>query len=108
MGSGVMTYIPNFIKIGLIVKKLMGEGKFTDTQRGDLKSLLFFKSLFFSLLSLFKKIIVGLGDLHEVCVSVSPPPTIYFWMPEPVFMKLGTYIMAPEPISTAYFVNPSR
>jgi hypothetical protein len=29
-------------------------------------------------------------------------------MPEPIFIKLGTYIMAPEPISTAYFINPSR
>jgi hypothetical protein len=25
-----------------------------------------------------------------------------------MFMKLGTYIMAREPISTAYFINPSR
>jgi hypothetical protein len=29
-------------------------------------------------------------------------------MAEPIFMKLGMYIMAPEPISTAYFVNTSR
>jgi hypothetical protein len=29
-------------------------------------------------------------------------------MPEPLFMKLGMYIMAPEPISTAYFVIPSH
>jgi hypothetical protein len=29
-------------------------------------------------------------------------------LPEPLFMKLGTYIMAPEPISAAYFINPSR
>jgi hypothetical protein len=29
-------------------------------------------------------------------------------MPETIFMKLGTYIMAPEPISTAYFVYPSQ
>jgi hypothetical protein len=29
-------------------------------------------------------------------------------MAEPIFMKLGMYIMAPEPISTAYFINPSR
>jgi hypothetical protein len=28
-------------------------------------------------------------------------------MPEPIFMKLGTYIMPPDPISTAYFINPS-
>jgi hypothetical protein len=29
-------------------------------------------------------------------------------MPEPIFMKLGVYIMAPEPISMAYFINPSH
>jgi hypothetical protein len=29
-------------------------------------------------------------------------------MPEPIIMKLGTYIMAPEPISTAYLKNPSN
>jgi hypothetical protein len=29
-------------------------------------------------------------------------------MPEPIFMKLGMYIKAPEPISTAYFINPSH
>jgi hypothetical protein len=28
-------------------------------------------------------------------------------MPEPIFMKLGMYIMVPEPISTAYFLNAS-
>jgi hypothetical protein len=27
-------------------------------------------------------------------------------MPEPVFTKLGMYIMALKPISTAYFINP--
>jgi hypothetical protein len=27
-------------------------------------------------------------------------------MPKPVFMKLGMYFMTPEPISTAYFINP--
>jgi hypothetical protein len=29
-------------------------------------------------------------------------------MPEQIFLKLDMYIMAPEPISTAYFINPSR
>jgi hypothetical protein len=29
-------------------------------------------------------------------------------MPEPVFMKLGMYIMGIEPISTAQFINPSH
>jgi hypothetical protein len=28
-------------------------------------------------------------------------------MPEPITVKLGTYIMAPEPILTAYSINPS-
>jgi hypothetical protein len=27
-------------------------------------------------------------------------------MPEPIFMKLGTYVMAPEAISKACFINP--
>jgi hypothetical protein len=35
-------------------------------------------------------------------------PPLNFWMAEPVFMELGMYIMAPEPISTAYFINPSH
>jgi hypothetical protein len=42
---------------------------------------------------------VGLCNHHAVCVSVYPP--INFWTPEPIFMKLGTYITAPEPIPTA-------
>jgi hypothetical protein len=29
-------------------------------------------------------------------------------MPEPIFLKLGMCIMAPEPISTAYFMNLSH
>jgi hypothetical protein len=33
-------------------------------------------------------------------------PHISFSMPEPIFMKLGMYILAPEPISAAYFINP--
>jgi hypothetical protein len=49
---------------------------------------------------------VGLRDHHAVGVSLYP--FINFWMPEPIFMKLGMYIMAPEPISTAYFINPSH
>jgi hypothetical protein len=27
-------------------------------------------------------------------------------MPEPIVMELETYIMPPEPISTAYIINP--
>jgi hypothetical protein len=29
-------------------------------------------------------------------------------MAEPIFMKFGMYIMAPEPISTAHFIDPSH
>jgi hypothetical protein len=29
-------------------------------------------------------------------------------MPEPIFKKLGMYIMAPDPISTPCFINPSH
>jgi hypothetical protein len=35
-------------------------------------------------------------------------PHINFCMLQPIFMKLGMYIMAPEPISTAYFINTSQ
>jgi hypothetical protein len=46
-----------------------------------------------------------------VCVcllSVYPLPLISVWMPELIFMKLGMYIMAPEPVSNAYSINPSH
>jgi hypothetical protein len=32
--------------------------------------------------------------------------SIEFRMPKPIFMKLGTYIMAPEPVPAAYVINP--
>jgi hypothetical protein len=38
-------------------------------------------------------------------MSVNPP--IDFRMAETISMKLGMYIMAPEPISMAYLINPS-
>jgi hypothetical protein len=53
----------------------------------------------------FEKIKVGLCDLHAVCVSPLP---INFSMAEPIFMKIYVYIMTSEPISTAYFINPSH
>jgi hypothetical protein len=37
-----------------------------------------------------------------------PPPQITFWTPQSVFIKLGVCIMAPKPISTADFINPSH
>jgi hypothetical protein len=46
---------------------------------------------------------VGLWDHLAVCVSVYP--SIEFWMPELIFMKLGTYIMTPELISREYFIK---
>jgi hypothetical protein len=42
------------------------------------------------------------------CLYVCGSPLIYFWMSEPAFMKLGIYIMSPEPISFAYSINPSH
>jgi hypothetical protein len=36
---------------------------------------------------------------------VSP---ITLWICEPIFMKLGMYIVPPEPISTAYLMNSVR
>jgi hypothetical protein len=50
-----------------------------------------------------EKIKVGL--CVSVCLCI---PLINFWMPEPFFMKLSTYIMVPQPISMMYFINPSR
>jgi hypothetical protein len=34
-----------------------------------------------------------------------PPPSLEFWIPHPIFMKLGMQIMALEPIWTAYFIS---
>jgi hypothetical protein len=60
----------------------------------------------FSLSSLFWKNRSRLMMSVIVCVYVYPP--ISFWLPELIFMNLGTRIMAPEPISTPYFINPSH
>jgi hypothetical protein len=74
---------------------------YTDTQRGDLISLLLFLGYF----PYFEIMIVGLGHLHTVCVSI---PLIRFWMAEPIFLKFDAHIMAPEPISMAYFITLSH
>jgi hypothetical protein len=63
-------------------------------------------NLYFSLLSLFEKMKVGLCDFHGFCVSVNP--LLLTWIPGPVFTKLGMHIMLPEPIWTAYYINASR
>jgi hypothetical protein len=44
-------------------------------------------------------------SMLSVCLRIPP---INFQMAEPIFMKLGTYITAPEPISMAYLINPSH
>jgi hypothetical protein len=61
--------------------------------------------LFLACFPYFEKMKVGICDLHAVYVS---PPPIHFWMAESIFMKLGIYIVAPELISAAYFINPSH
>jgi hypothetical protein len=46
MGSGVMMYIPNFIKLGSGIQNLMMGGRFTDTQtawRSHKPNSVFFK-----------------------------------------------------------------
>jgi hypothetical protein len=53
---------------------------------------------FLSYFPYFEEINAGLWDHITVCIY---PPPINLLMAEPVFMKLGTYIMAPEAILTA-------
>jgi hypothetical protein len=50
---------------------------------------------------------VGFRDHHAVWVSANPP-AVNFRIPEPILMKLGAYIMAPESISATYFINSSN
>jgi hypothetical protein len=40
MGSGAMIYIPSFIKIGSVIRKLIKEDSQAHRQHGDLISLL--------------------------------------------------------------------
>jgi hypothetical protein len=47
-------------------------------------------------------------NINELFVSVTNRRFINIWMPQPIFMKLGMYIMAPDPISTAYYINPTH
>jgi hypothetical protein len=52
-----------------------------------------------------KTIKAELCDLRAVCVPVNLPIT--FWMPEPIIMKLGIYVTAPDSILTEHFINLS-
>jgi hypothetical protein len=99
MGSGAVIYIPSFIKTGSGIQTLIGGDTQTHRQHGDRISLL----LVFQNKESGIKIKACLCDYHAVCVSVHAPINVR--MPEPIFTKLGMYIMAPEPISTAYFIN---
>jgi hypothetical protein len=50
---------------------------------------------------------LGLCELRAVCVFVNLSPHAFtFGMPEPVYMKPGMYIIAPDPISVAYIIIP--
>jgi hypothetical protein len=40
---------------------------------------------------------------HHLCVCI---PSNNFWIHEPIFIILVTYIMTPESVSNAYFWNP--
>jgi hypothetical protein len=42
----------------------------------------------------------------RLCVYESP--SVNLWIPEPIFMKADMSVMAPESISTAYFISPSH
>jgi hypothetical protein len=42
MSSGAMIYVPNFVKIGSGIGKVMGREIFTDTEHGDLISVLLY------------------------------------------------------------------
>jgi hypothetical protein len=41
-----------------------------------------------------------------LCVCLYVYPLINFEMPEPIVVKLGMYIMTPEPITMAYLLTP--
>jgi hypothetical protein len=42
------------------------------------------------------------------CLCLWNTHLINFWVSEPIFLKLGMYIISAESISTAYFINPSH
>jgi hypothetical protein len=61
--------------------------------------------VFLSLLSLFKKS----GLMRSLCfLCVCESSLSIFLIPESIIMKLGMFIIASDPISTAYFINPSH
>jgi hypothetical protein len=100
MGWGPAIYVPSFIKFGSATQKLIaGIYRQIHTQRATWshKPAPFLASILY-----FWKNRVGLWDYVAVCVS----PLIIILTPEPISIKIGTYIMAPEPISTEWLNNP--
>jgi hypothetical protein len=53
----------------------------------------------------FGKMKKGLCDLHAVCVSLL---SAFEYLNQYLCNFVCTYIMAPEPFPTAYFINPSH
>jgi hypothetical protein len=87
------------MKIGSGSRKWIEEvQRLLDRQHGDSINLFSFLNK-----ESRSKIKVVLWDHLPVCVSVHPA-SINFWMYEPIFIKLGMYIIAPKPISMAYFI----
>jgi hypothetical protein len=64
--------------------------------------------LILSLLSLFWKKNETRLMRSQFCLCIYVSPLTNVWTPEPIFMKLSIYIMAPNPISMAYFINSSH
>jgi hypothetical protein len=46
--------------------------------------------------------------MRSPCCLCLRNPLVNVSMSEPMCMKLGMHIMTPDPISTAYFINPSH
>jgi hypothetical protein len=93
-GLGATIYIPRFIMIGLGFQQLIGE---IHRQHGDLISLL-------SLFGKHKIRLIWSPRCLCVCVCVCVCVSMNVWTN--IYEIL--YVMAPEPISTAYFINPSH
>jgi hypothetical protein len=68
---------------------------------------LIFQSTFFVLRNKIR-LMMCLGVRVSMCLYLYVYPLNNFWMTEPIFMNLGMYIIAPEPSSTAKFVNSSH
>jgi hypothetical protein len=74
---------------------------------GDFQSAYSQQSIDFYHVRIFSLFFWNMPRRFPSCVCLCSPPND-FWMPEEIFMKLGMYwyIMAAEPISTGYFINP--